>query len=193
MPAGERGALRTFDDEDLGAANARARALFLALRGHTDLEDVILGARSVLALVRAGHESPSLPVDGDPPGDASGRSHELDVDYDGEDLQDVATETGLSVDDVVGMHSGATYTVAFVGFAPGFGYLLGLPAALQVPRLRTPRTRVPAGSVAIAGPFSAVYPAATPGGWRLIGRTDATMFDEGAVLQPGDTVRFRAR
>ena len=82
----------------------------------------------------------------------------------------------------------------FAGFAPGFAYLGELPVALQVPRLATPRTRVPAGSVAIAGPMTAIYPQASPGGWRLIGRTDVRLFDPAvrppARLRPGDLVRF---
>jgi KipI family sensor histidine kinase inhibitor len=127
-------------------------------------------------------------------------SHVIEVRYGGEDGPDllaVAAETGLSPERVVELHSGAEYRVAFVGFCPGFPYLVGLPRELELPRLASPRARVPAGSVAIAGAFSAIYPSATPGGWRLLGRTDATLFDFAATppaaLAPGDRVRFVPR
>ena len=97
--------------------------------------------------------------------------------YDGEDLADVAELTGLSVDGVVAAHTGQTWTVAFAGFAPGFGYMVGENNALTVPRRATPRTAVPAGSVALGGEYSAVYPRRSPGGWQLIGRTGARMWD----------------
>jgi KipI family sensor histidine kinase inhibitor len=120
---------------------------------------------------------------------------DLPVVFDGADLADVAELTGRSADDVVGALTTAELTVAFCGFAPGFGYLTGLPAELHVPRRATPRTRVPAGSVALAGPFAGVYPQASPGGWQLVGRTDAVLFDVDrdppALLSPGTVVRFR--
>jgi allophanate hydrolase subunit 1 len=119
----------------------------------------------------------------------------IPVHYDGVDLELVARTAGLPVDEVVRLHSEATYTVAFCGFAPGFGYLVGLPEPLHQARLADPRPRVPAGSVAIAGEYSAVYPGPSPGGWRLLGHTDLTMFDPDADppsrLTPGDRVRFR--
>lgn len=120
----------------------------------------------------------------------------LDVVYDGEDLAEVARLTGLPVDEVVARHCAPTYTVAFGGFMPGFAYLVGLDPVLRVPRRSTPRERVPAGSVAVADEFSAVYPAATPGGWRLLGRCAAVLFDvtrtPPALLAPGTRVRFVA-
>ena len=113
---------------------------------------------------------------------------------DGPDLEPVAAATGLSAADVIELHAGATYRVLFLGFAPGFAYLGGLPGALVTARRSTPRERVPAGSVAIAGSHSAVYPLAMPGGWNLIGRTDASLFDPRhdppTPLAPGRTVRF---
>ena len=113
---------------------------------------------------------------------------------DGPDLDAVAMECGLSVDRVIELHVATAYEVLFAGFAPGFAYLGELPAELRVPRLATPRTRVPAGSVAIAGAMAAIYPQASPGGWRLLGRTDARLFDptamHPALLRPGDRVRF---
>jgi len=119
---------------------------------------------------------------------------ELPTAYDGEDLPRVARHWGVSVDEVVERHSGTGFRVAFCGFAPGFGYLTGLPAALAVPRLDTPRPRVPAGSVALAGRYCGVYPSASPGGWLLIGRTDTRLFDVEAdppgLLAPGTRVLF---
>lgn len=118
------------------------------------------------------------------------------VRYDGEDLADVAAEAGLSVSEVISRHSGGSYVSAFCGFAPGFAYLSGSDPALHVARRSTPRTRIPAGSVAIAGEYSAVYPSASPGGWRLLGRTDVPVWDVDRdppnLLPPGTRVRFEA-
>ena len=120
----------------------------------------------------------------------------IPVRYDGVDLDEVAQRIGSSVESVIAVHSGATYEVAFCGFAPGFGYLRGLPSVLHLPRRHTPRTRVPAGSVAIAAEYSAVYPTQSPGGWHLLGTTDVTLFDPGrvppALLEPGTIVRFES-
>jgi KipI family sensor histidine kinase inhibitor len=114
----------------------------------------------------------------------------------GPDLDAVARHAGLDADAVVGRHSGAEYRVAMLGFAPGFAYLLGLDAALHTPRRATPRTRVPAGSVAIGGAQTGIYPRELPGGWQIIGRTPLTLFDPArdppAALAPGQHVRFRA-
>ncbi|MDF2583099.1 MAG: allophanate hydrolase [Mycobacterium sp.] len=119
----------------------------------------------------------------------------IEVTYDGEDLDAVAELTGLSVAEVVAAHTGSLWRVGFGGFAPGFAYLVGGDPRLQVPRRDEPRTRVPAGSVALAGEFSGVYPRESPGGWQLIGRTDAALFDvtreKPALLTPGMTVAFR--
>lgn len=122
------------------------------------------------------------------------RPIEIPVQYDGADLANVADAVGCSTTEVVALHSSATYEVAFCGFAPGFGYLRGLPAELHLARRANPRTEVPAGSVAIAAEFSAVYPRTSPGGWHLIGTTGLRMFDaereQPALLAPGTTVRF---
>ena len=122
------------------------------------------------------------------------RSHDLPISYDGPDLEAVAELTGLTVEDVVGRHLAGSYLVAFLGFTPGFPYLVGLDPALHVPRRATPRTRVPAGAVGLAGEQTGVYPRATPGGWQLIGRSDVVLFDPAreppALLAPGDRVRF---
>lgn len=125
---------------------------------------------------------------------ASRREIEIPVVYDGEDLPVVAAATGLSVPEVIACHQQPLYTSAFCGFAPGFAYLSGLDPRLHVPRRDTPRARVAPGSVAIAGPYSAVYPSASPGGWHLLGRTSMTVWDptrsDPALLAPGTLVRF---
>ncbi|HEX2903201.1 MAG TPA: allophanate hydrolase subunit 1 [Jatrophihabitans sp.] len=118
----------------------------------------------------------------------------LPVRYDGPDLAAVAGECGLTVAELIHAHSSRTYTVQFCGFAPGFGYLTGLDPRLRVSRLVTPRTRVPAGSVAIADEFTGVYPGPSPGGWRLLGSTGIQLLDldrrPPALLQPGRQVTF---
>jgi KipI family sensor histidine kinase inhibitor len=115
---------------------------------------------------------------------------------DGPDLEDVANALRLSAERVVELHTASDYEVLLLGFAPGFAYMGMLPSELQVPRRATPRTRVPPGSVAIAGRQTAVYPSSTAGGWQIIGRTDIVLWDVGrdppALLQPGQRVRFRA-
>jgi KipI family sensor histidine kinase inhibitor len=120
----------------------------------------------------------------------------IPVRYDGPDLEEVARRTGLSPAEVIALHAGREYEVALLGFVPGFAYLSELDPRLVLPRRETPRTRVPAGSVAIAGAQTGVYPAATPGGWHLIGRTSLRLFDPArepaALLAVGDRVRFVA-
>ena len=120
---------------------------------------------------------------------------DLPVAFDGPDLAEVAEFAGRSVPALVETLTSTEFTVAFAGFAPGFAYLTGLPPELHVPRRATPRTRVPAGSVGLAGPFAGAYPQASPGGWQLVGRTDAVLFDVDrnppALLAPGARVRFR--
>jgi KipI family sensor histidine kinase inhibitor len=124
-----------------------------------------------------------------------GERHVIDVRYDGEDLDEVARLTGLSADEVVAAHTGTPWRVAFCGFAPGFSYLVGGDPRLAVPRRDESRVRVPAGAVAIAGEFSAVYPRQSPGGWQLLGHSDAVLWDVDAdppaLLRPGDVVEFR--
>lgn len=119
---------------------------------------------------------------------------EIPVVYDGEDLADVGRLTGLGERGVVEAHTATPWTVAFCGFAPGFGYMVGGDERLRVPRRDNPRTRVPAGAVAIAGEFASVYPRESPGGWQLIGRTTLEVWDIGreppALLVPGTTVRY---
>jgi KipI family sensor histidine kinase inhibitor len=119
---------------------------------------------------------------------------ELPTTYDGADLADVARRWGMTRAEAVATHSGTELTVAFVGFAPGFAYCTGLPDELAVPRLDRPRARVPAGAVGLAGEYTGVYPSDSPGGWRLVGRTEARLWDadraEPALLTPGTRVRF---
>jgi KipI family sensor histidine kinase inhibitor len=162
--------------------------------------DVVPGARTVLLTVEPGTDLGELrravldlPVE---PGAAppDGASTEITVVYDGPDLEEVGRLTGLGVDEVVAAHTGTPWRVAFGGFAPGFAYLSGGDPRLDVERRSEPRTSVPAGSVGLAGEYSGVYPRASPGGWQLIGRTDAELWSDsrGALLQPGGQVRFVA-
>jgi 5-oxoprolinase (ATP-hydrolysing) subunit B len=139
------------------------------------------------------------PARGRPPGTrgSAGREIVIPVAYGGSagpDLAEVAARTGLGEDEVVRLHSSVDYRVLVVGFAPGFAYLGPLPDRLELPRRAEPRVRVPAGSVAIAGRQTGVYPLATPGGWHIVGRTDVRLWDPSAdppaLLRPGDRVRF---
>ncbi|GLB86618.1 5-oxoprolinase subunit B family protein [Mycobacterium kiyosense] len=120
----------------------------------------------------------------------------IDVVYDGPDLAEVAELTGLSTAQVINAHTSSRWRVGFSGFSPGFAYLIGGDERLRAPRRAEPRTSVPAGAVGLAGEFSAVYPRRSPGGWRLIGHTDAVLWDidkpDPALLTPGTWVRFRA-
>lgn len=123
------------------------------------------------------------------------RSVVIPTRYDGADLAETAEAMGLSAGELVARHSGTTWTSAFIGFAPGFAYLVADdPLPREIPRQATSRERVPAGSVALAGAFTGIYPSDSPGGWRLIGSTDATLWQEGAeppaLLAPGVRVRF---
>ena len=138
-------------------------------------------------------------LDGDDAGMRTPRMVEIPVLYggvDGPDLEAVAAHAGISTGDVIERHAAGDYMVAMLGFAPGFPYLLGLNPALAIPRLQTPRTRVAAGSIGIGGAQTGVYPRPGPGGWRIIGRTSAVLFDplrgSPSLLLPGDRVRFLA-
>lgn len=196
------------------------RALLVECRGleevmalHTALErdrpdgvvDVVPAARTVLVTVADGSALPdarrwveAARPDGAGAVPSTGRV-DIRVDYGGEDLAEVARLLGVPERDVVDRHTSSAWRVAFGGFAPGFAYLVeddpALRGRLDVPRMAVPRTSVPAGSVALAGGFTGVYPRASPGGWRLIGTTDAVLWDasasEPALLRPGAVVRFR--
>ncbi|MFF7592631.1 5-oxoprolinase subunit PxpB [Kitasatospora purpeofusca] len=125
---------------------------------------------------------------------AAGPLIEVPTVYDGADLAEVAARWGVAPEEAVRIHTAPEYVVAFCGFAPGFGYLTGLPARYEVPRRATPRSAVPAGSVALAGPYTGVYPRSSPGGWQLLGRTALPLWDTArtpaALLAPGTRVRF---
>ncbi|ASW56364.1 allophanate hydrolase subunit 1 [Plantactinospora sp. KBS50] len=165
--------------------------------------DIVPGARTVL--LDAGPDGPDrnrlaalLAGWAEPAGDAAptGPAVEIPVRYDGDDLAEVCRLTGLTRDALIAAHTGADFTVAFCGFAPGFAYLTGAPEPLRVPRRGTPRTAVPAGAVGLAGEYTGVYPRRSPGGWQLIGRTSLVLWDETrpepARLTPGTRVRFTA-
>jgi KipI family sensor histidine kinase inhibitor len=196
LPCGDRALLA--EVPDLAAVAALRAALERSpLPGQREL---VPAARTVLVrLDRAPSEADvaalrRLRLD-EADGPEEGPQVELPVVFDGPDLADVAELTGRSVPALVEALTAARLSVAFGGFAPGFGYLTGLPAELHVPRRATPRTRVPAGSVGLAGPFAGAYPRASPGGWQLVGRTDAVLFDVDrdppALLVPGARVRLR--
>lgn len=209
----ERALLVRFGDADLARAVERAWRLDDRL-GREPLPgcvERVLGAGNLLLRFERGARldrnglarrlerlaAAGPPADGQ---ERTGREHRFAVDYggaSGPDLDAVASAAGLAPERVVELHSGALYRVAFLGFSPGFPYLIGLPRELELPRRETPRPRVPAGSVAIAGAFGGIYPSATPGGWHLLGRTGARLFDPAATppaaLAPGDRVRFEAR
>jgi len=197
LPAG-RGSLLA----EVGSV-AEAAALYAAARAASvDATDIVPAARTVLfdgVADLAGLESWLRTVDLNPapePPEPSqaGRLVELPTTYDGEDLDDVAGLWGMTRREAVATHTGVELVVAFCGFAPGFAYCTGLPPELAVPRLESPRPRVPAGSVGVAGEFTGVYPRSSPGGWRLLGRTAVTLWEptaeEPALLAPGTRVRF---
>ncbi|MFG3098839.1 5-oxoprolinase subunit PxpB [Streptomyces sp. NPDC048202] len=184
------------------ASAEQARALHAELlrrraEGSLSAREIVPAAHTVLLdgvddPVRRAAELTAAEVP--PAPEATSAPVELPVHYDGPDLAEVAAHWGVTPREVAGIHAGTGFTVAFCGFAPGFGYLTGLPEHRHVPRRSTPRTAVPAGSVALAGPYTGVYPRASPGGWQLIGRTDAVLWDTArepaALLAPGTRVRF---
>ena len=203
-PASDRALLVEFDREISPAANAQVRSLTAALAGvrgilnlHPAFASVLvefdprlLAHDAVAALVR--ERAGAATEAGE-----EGRPIEIPVRYggeDGPDLEDVARHADLSAEAVVKSNASAVYTVYFVGFATCFPYLGGLPERLATPRLAAPRKLVPAGSVAIGGSQAGVYPLASPGGWRLIGRTPLALFDvhgePPGLLRMGDRVRF---
>ncbi|MBC7304006.1 MAG: allophanate hydrolase subunit 1 [Nocardia sp.] len=209
-PAGDRAVLITLDDP------RPVQRLASALRVHAiaGVEDVLPAAETVLVtmhsvsygvqvrrelvalLDRLDHEPPSA----DSPDVSRGTVPdtesvvEIPVRYDGADLAEVARLLDLSIPAVIAAHTGTIWRCAFVGFAPGFGYLTSLDGRLTVPRRTQARTAIPAGSVALAGGYSAVYPRATPGGWQLIGTTDLRMWavdrDPPALVRAGSAIKF---
>ncbi|HWS58546.1 MAG TPA: carboxyltransferase domain-containing protein [Actinotalea sp.] len=204
LPAGPQALLLEVADLDqvlvLGAA---VRAAVERGEGPwASVVDVVPAARTVLLATRPGADltalaaaarvlTPERPASLDAAGQGT---IEIPVRYDGADLDEVARLTGLSPAEVVLAHTRMPWRVAFGGFVPGFGYLVGGDPRLQVPRRAHPRPSVPAGAVALAGEFTGVYPRSSPGGWQLVGTTDAVLWDPGrvppALLAPGTTVRF---
>ncbi|MDF2740193.1 MAG: pxpB [Actinomycetia bacterium] len=196
-PAGERGLLVEVEElETVHRLHAALRQL-----DPPGVVELVPGYRTVLIVAdpqRAGvldELAAGLPgLELPPAGAVAGETVEIPVSYDGEDLPEVAGLTGLEADEVVRRHTAPEYTVAFLGFSPGFPYLVGLDPALEVPRRDTPRTSIPAGSVGLAGNQTGIYPTASPGGWQLIGRTEVTLFDPArdppALLAPGTRLRF---
>ncbi|HJU27338.1 MAG TPA: 5-oxoprolinase subunit PxpB, partial [Rhodanobacteraceae bacterium] len=216
-PLGEDALLLRFGDSIDAAVNSRVQADAARLRAAklSAVEDIVPAYASLLlrfdplAWGEGGGDSPHARLQSavdsilrdSPPGVAAAESRAIDIPvcYGGNfgpDLEGVATHSGLDPGEVVARHTAAQYVVAMLGFAPGFPYLLGLDPALHIPRRATPRTRVPAGSVAIGGAQTGIYPRELPGGWQVIGCTPAVLFDPQrdppALLSPGDRVRFRA-
>lgn len=198
--AGEYAWLLSFEGEEPDA-NEAARNAATAIRasGMPGLVDVVPAARTVLVV-----GSPELPPSRleafeaapRPAGPAAPpRGHEIRMTPDGADLDEIASRSGLSPSTFLEVFVQLDFTVGFLGFSPGFAYLYGLPKAFHLPRRGTPRVTVPAGSVALAGPYVGIYPAPTPGGWNLLGRTQRRLFDLRAdppfLFAPGDRVRFR--
>ncbi len=199
LRAGENGLLAEVAD------TAEAGALYAWLSGLRDagqlpeVAEIVPAARTVLL---DGAEDPRAltallarwrPTTRSGP---AGPLLEIPTRYDGADLEEVAALWDVSAEAAVRIHTAPEYRVAFCGFAPGFGYLTGLDARYGVPRRATPRSSVPAGSVALAGPYTGVYPRSSPGGWQLLGRTALPLWDVGrepaALLAPGVRVRFTA-
>lgn len=197
LPAGASSVLVETAD---GAGTAALHAELLRRRGEgvlAGVTEIVPAARTVLVCGLADPRGFAAEVAGwqVPPVEAGrGEAVELPVRFDGPDLAEVAERWGMRPGQVAEVVTATPFRVAFCGFAPGFGYLTGLPDHLQVPRRATPRTSVPAGSVGLAGPYAGVYPRSSPGGWQLVATTDAPLWDPArepaALLTPGADVRL---
>ena len=207
LRCGWHAVLVEFDELEqvLALADAVREAVAAGEHGFPEVIDVVPAATTVLVIVRDGGDITSLrpalarlaataSATGRRSGDGDEETVEIGVHYDGPDLEDVAEMTGLTRQEVIEAHTATSWRVAFGGFAPGFAYLTGGDSRLRVPRRAEPRTTVPAGSVGLAGEYSAVYPRSSPGGWQLLGHTDAVIWDldrdPPALLRPGVVVRF---
>jgi KipI family sensor histidine kinase inhibitor len=205
-PSGQ--ACRWIGDRGLRVVTGKetlARLAALSAHGFTELDDMIPADDSLLLVLRPGARvsaqlwaALAAPLPGALA--AMGRCHEIAVEYGGvagPDLAALAERAGMDRVTYISSHAAVEYTVAFLGFQPGFPYLRGLPEVLRAPRRATPRVRVGVGSVAIGGAYCGIYPAAGPGGWQVIGRTATVLFDPArevpALLMPGDRVRFVPR
>lgn len=191
IPVGAKAVLVEVDD----ATAARHLATWARARG-VAADEVVPAARSVLFDGLADPDALAGVLAGWSPGEPAAEAGlvEIEVRYDGPDLGFVAEQWGVGEDEVAEAHASVEYVASFCGFAPGFSYLAGLPEERAVPRLDSPRAKVPAGSVALAGTWCGAYPTASPGGWRILGSTDAVLWDatraEPALLPPGTRVRF---
>ncbi|PTH85438.1 allophanate hydrolase [Streptomyces sp. A244] len=196
LPVGEDALLVEVSSGDEAQA-LHAELLRRRAEGTLSVREIVPAARTVLldgldAPARLAAELTAADLPAAPP--RARDVVEIPVRYDGPDLAEVAAHWGVPAREVARIHGDTEFRVAFCGFAPGFGYLTGLPPRYDVPRRATPRTAVPAGSVALAGPYTGVYPRSSPGGWQLIGTTDAVLWDHArvpaALLSPGTPVRF---
>lgn len=198
LRAGDNALLAEFDSLDEVLAHFRA----LDRERPRGVVDLVPAARTLLVCFDPSETGAQVvhkwvtttpPVSGD---DVDIEEVTLEVRYNGVDLEEVGELTGLGADGVIAAHTGSLWTVAFGGFAPGFAYLTGGDTRLHVPRRSSPRTSVPSGAVGLAGEFSGVYPRKSPGGWQLIGTSDAPLWQPdrtpAALLRPGCAVRFVA-
>lgn len=204
IPYGDRGLLIDFSDHKDPLGQVLAYQSQLQRAGLESIIDLVPAAQTLLITFDRNPSQITLPkLDAQAAAHSSGNAHTIEVSYSGDDLDELADELGVSTEELVTAHTETTWTAAFAGFAPGFLYLrpdLTNPHAkvfANISRRSQPRTSIPAGSVGLAGGFSAVYPQSSPGGWQLIGTTEARMWDidrdQPALLQPGDTVRFQEK
>jgi KipI family sensor histidine kinase inhibitor len=196
---GEYSWLLSFGDADERRANERARfaAALLRSRAPEGLVEAVPAARTLFVEGGPAFDAgilAGLEAEGEEPPPAAYREHRIHVRAGGEDVPEVCALLGLTESAFWEAFLAPTFTVGFLGFAPGFAYLYGLPRSLRLPRRMTPRLRVPACSLAMAGPYVGIYPGAMPGGWNLLGTAEGDFFDASrrppVLLAPGDTVRF---